>query len=252
MATWQDLETELNIWHQNGDVATIWWRDDDAGKLTPALVKLIDISNNHNLPIHLAAIPTALEESAIEAIKAAQNIWILQHGFSHTDHAPKGEGSWELGDHRAIETVVDELSSGFAQLKQTFGAKFLPIQVPPWTRISMNVVKHLKSVGFKALSLEGKQFESVFANEIQILNPHCDPIKWKQNAKFKGTERVLSDIVSHLKYRRADTKVFNETTGICTHHLDHDADLWAFLDQFAQFIANHRGAQWVCVSKELS
>ena len=155
MATWQEFEQELNIWRDNGDVATLWWRDDDAAALTPALEKLAAISDKYELPIHLAAIPARIKQAMVERVLQSTNLWVLQHGFAHLDHAPKGAGSWELGDHRPMQDIANELHDGFAVLTAAFGNKFIPVQVPPWTRISPTVAKELPAIGFKALSVEG-------------------------------------------------------------------------------------------------
>ena len=251
MATWQDLEHELSIWEERGQVATFWWRDDDAAKLTPSLTRLIEISNKYSAPLHLAVIPQALEQAAIDKINAAPHVWVMQHGFSHTDYAPQGTGCWELGNDRPLAQVIDELSQGYKILSEAFGHKFLPIQVPPWTRISPDVVSHLKSIGYKALSQEGEGANSPYADQIKIINPHCDPIKWKGGARFKGTPKALECLVSHLKFRRSNNGDLLETTGLCTHHLDHSDELWMFLDNFVQFIANHNNAKWLALNDEL-
>jgi len=251
MATWQDLENELNAWDERGEIATFWWRDDDAGKATPSLDRLIGISEKHTVPLHFAVIPQALEKSAIDRINTSPDVWVMQHGYSHIDYAPQGHGCWELGDDRPLPQVLEELSRGFKILSDAFGDKFLPVQVPPWTRISPEVADHLKLIGFKALSQEGERAGAAYADKIKIINPHCDPIKWKGGARFKGTSRTLNCLVSHLKNRRSNNGDLLEITGLCTHHLDHSDELWDFLDDFTRFIANHKQAKWLSLNDEL-
>jgi len=252
MATWQELDEELDKWHRADTPATLWWRDDDACVLTPQLIKLIKIADAACVPIHLATIPAKLESRATAHILSSPNTRVLQHGFSHTDHAPKGQGSWELGDHRPLDTVMAQLRQGFDILDNAFAEKFLPILVPPWTRCSDNVLASLSDIGFQAYSAEG--FRELAKNDahLKVIHAHCDPIKWKQNARFKGAERVLGDFVDHLQKRRLGACDPSEPTGICTHHMDHSDELWQFLDEFMAHTKAHPGARWIFLDEELS
>lgn len=251
MSDWQVLINELDQWHDAGKVATLWWRDDDACVLTPQLEQLIAIADNAGVPVHLAVIPARLEEPATEFLLKSPNTRILQHGFAHIDHAPKGEGSWELGDHRPLEAVEKELRQGFRILHAAFGDKFLPVLVPPWTRFSEKLHPILSQVGFKAFSAEGFRDKRKNANGVQTIHAHCDPVKWKQNARFKGVQRVAEDFASHLKKRRLGQCDPTESTGLCTHHMDHSAELWAFLPEFLQVTTSHPAVKWIGLELEL-
>ena len=68
---------------------------------------------------------------------------------------------------------------------------------------------------------------------------------------LKGSEHVLGVIIAHLKSRRLNEGDAQEATGICTHHLDHDENLWHFLDEFADFTTSHQAVRWVCLNGEL-
>src|SRR5216684_8019215 len=54
-ADWLDLERELDAWRAAGRSATLWWRDDDAVRPTPALDRLLAIAAG--VPLALAVIP---------------------------------------------------------------------------------------------------------------------------------------------------------------------------------------------------
>ena len=41
MTGWADLDAELDRWKAAGRAATLWWRDDDATRPTPALDRLL-------------------------------------------------------------------------------------------------------------------------------------------------------------------------------------------------------------------
>lgn len=57
MSDWGELTAELDAWHRDGQCAHLWWRDDDATRVTPALVRLLDLSARHGIPVALAVIP---------------------------------------------------------------------------------------------------------------------------------------------------------------------------------------------------
>lgn len=252
MASWADLENELAKWHSNGATATLWWRDDDACVLTPQLRQLVEIADTAKVPLHLAVIPARLEPQATKLLSQSPNTWILQHGFSHKDYAPKGQGSWELGDHRPLAVVLSELKDGFDSLKEAFPEKFLPVLVPPWTRISDQVKENLSLVGLTAYSAEGCRAMDKNDSDVKVIHAHCDPIKWKNNAAFKGHERVIDDFVQHLTQRRTGKCDPSEPTGLCTHHMDHSTQLWQFLPEFFNKTKAMPAASWISLEKELA
>ncbi len=251
MASWQELDDELDKWYQAGASATLWWRDDDACELTPQLKQLVEIADKFDVPIHLAVIPARLEAGATAYLAQSPNTRILQHGYAHIDHAPNGEGSWELGSHRPLETVLAELRQGYEILDAAFGEKFLPVLVPPWTRFSDKLMPLLPEIGFKAYSAEGFRSQNNDFN-VKVIHAHSDPIKWKKNARFKGAERVLGDFLNHLQKRRSGECDPSEPTGLCTHHMDHSPELWQFLERFTRHTNNHPGAKWIFLDGELT
>jgi hypothetical protein len=155
MASWSDLERELDGWTDASLTATLWWRDDDAAALNPDIERLVALANAHRVPLHLAAIPLDLSDDLVAALQGSAVVRVLQHGYAHVDHAPKGAGSWELGDHRPRDAVLEDLALGVDRLGTAFGERFLPVLVPPWTRIDPALVAHLPDVGLAALSMEG-------------------------------------------------------------------------------------------------
>lgn len=251
MASWSDLDGELERWSEAGLAATMWWRDDDAADLTPEIERLLALAAAYRIPLHLAAIPldlTGALEAALEGVGEAR---ILQHGFAHVDHAPKGEGSWELGTHRAQSVVLEELALGSSRLRGAFGSRFLPVLVPPWTRIDPSLIKHLPEVGLRALSMEGARPQRFASPGVIALNTHCDPIKWKGGARFTGTERALDEIVRHLAARRLGSADIAEPTGLCTHHLAHDGATWDFVEALIARTLPHACVRWIGLEAEL-
>jgi hypothetical protein len=251
MAIWSDLERELDGWADASMTATLWWRDDDAAALNPDIERLVALADAHRVPLHLAAIPRDLSDDLVAALEGSAVVRILQHGYAHVDHAPKGAGSWELGDHRPQALVLEELARGFARLGQAFGERFLPVLVPPWTRIESALVARLPEVGLKALSTEGARTTRFAARNVLTLNAHCDPIKWKGGARFTGTERALDEIVRHLAARRQGRADVAEPTGLCTHHLAHDGETWDFVEALIERTLGHQAVRWIGLETEL-
>lgn len=251
MSDWQQFDAELENWARAGEPATLWWRDDDAAADSSQLKQLVSIADKNRIPLHLAVIPARLEDTAAQVINASAYTRVLQHGFAHIDHAPKGNGSWELGDHRPVEQVLDELRRGAQILQSAFGDKFLAVQVPPWTRISPAVAARLPEAGFSVLSLEGLRRETNFDSYVKVINPHCDPIRWKDNARFKGDKWVLDSLAAHLKNRRQPGADRTEPTGLCTHHMDHDDALWTFLEKFADHTSALPHLRWLSLDEAI-
>ncbi|MFW6076277.1 MAG: polysaccharide deacetylase family protein [Hyphomicrobiales bacterium] len=251
MANWSDLDGELDRWAEEGRMATFWWRDDDAAALNPEIERLVALSAGLGVPLHLAAIPFDLSDDLIAALKEASNVRVLQHGYAHVDHAPSGAGSWELGDHRPQSEVLEDLARGFARLHAAFGDGFLPVLVPPWTRIDPALVRRLPRVGLAALSMEGARPRRFAAPGVLTLNAHCDPITWKGGARFTGTERALDEVVRHLAARRQGRADIAEPTGLCTHHMAHDSATWDFVEALVTRTLAHDCVRWIDLESEL-
>lgn len=251
MASWSDLDRELDRWADQGLTASLWWRDDDAAGLCPEIERLMAIAVSMRVPLHLAAIPLLVSDDLVEALRAQADVRVLQHGYAHVDHAPKGEGSWELGAHRPHNRILDELALGFSRLSKSFGQRFLPVLVPPWTRIEPSLIAHLPSVGLRALSMEGARPARFAAPGVMALNAHCDPIKWKGWARFTGTEKALDEVLRHLAARREGRADAAEATGLCTHHLAHDSGTWDFVEALITRTVAHPAVRWIGLETEL-
>ncbi len=248
---WSDLAAELDRWSAAGRVATLWWRDDDAAALTPPLDRLIELARQHRAIVHLAAIPARLAPDFGPALEHEPHVRVLQHGYAHIDHAPAGAGSWELGEDRPQEMVLAELRKGHHLLRTALGERFLPVLVPPWTRIAASLIPHIGEAGLFALSMEGARQGRFAAPGIATYNAHCDPIKWKGGARFTGTGKALDEIVKHLAARRRGVADADEPTGLCTHHLDHDAATWEFVERLLAEVTAHKAARWIDLAEAM-
>ncbi len=241
---WDALECELYLWQKSGNPATLWWRDDDAQLPCPQLDQLLHLSASTATPLVLATIPHRVDPSLNSKTDVVANIAIVQHGWSHTNHAPADEKKCELGDHRKLDTIRQELVKGADILTDTFGSSYLPVLVPPWNRISATVTSHLKTYGYSGLSTFGNAPTRQSIPGLCQINTHVDLINWRKDRRFIGTVAALALITSHLSQRRNGYIPAHEATGILTHHLVHDDELWQFLELLFQFTADHRAIQW--------
>ena len=79
------------------------------------------------------------------------------------------------------------------------------------------------------------------------INTHIDPINWRGDRKVVAQKDLLTMVVSHLQARRLGHSDFREPTGLLTHHLVHDEDIWAVLFQLMSFLNQHRAVRWITI-----
>ena len=245
MADWKDLIDELDRWAETDRAATLWWRDDDAADHGPAAERLLGTAAHLDIPVHLAVIPANETPGMIDAINASPWALVLQHGYAHINHAPKGNGACEIGEHRPVAQVLAELVGGFSLLSEAHPERLLPVLVPPWNRISTRYYSQLPEIGFRAVSLFSARAAKFTAPRLEEISTHCDPVKWKGGPHFTGTGGALDDLISHLTARRTGRADAEEPTGLLTHHLDMDDASWGFIQELVDRTRDHRAARWV-------
>jgi hypothetical protein len=242
MADWGDLERELDVWLRDDTSATFWWRDDDAVRVTPALEKLLAISCENETPVALAVIPRDAEDALRDELARQPRATVLQHGWSHENHAPEGRQE-EFGTHRPLPTMLDELARGRHRIFDFDRA--LPVFVPPWNRIDPHLLPHLPGVGLTAISSLGPRGAAEPYAGVRQTNVHVDIVDWPATRGFVGEERALDQVVTHLRQRREGTVDRNEPTGLMTHHAFHDDDCWRFVEQLVRRTRSHPSVRWV-------
>ena len=241
MTSWSELHAALDGAAERGEAIRLWWRDDDAGRDRPALTRLLDLAECHDLPLALAVVPMWLDAASHARIAASRHATVLQHGFAHANHAPPDDRSSELGG-RDLETILAELAHGRALLADAFGCAFLAVLVPPWNRFDAGLVERLTGCGFVGLSTFGRRGAPEAAPELTQVNTHLDPIDWRGTRLFVGETAALGRLVAVLD---AD-----EPIGILSHHLAMDEAGWAFLDRLLGVLTGHPGAR-LCPADEL-
>ena len=143
----------------------------------------------------------------------------------------------ELGDHRPVDVVLDELRLGFGRLTELFPTQFLPVLVPPWNRIADSVRERRQEVGLAGLST----FGTAPPGDPHWINMHLDIFEWRPVRRPLNTGRLML-----LSWRRSERRLAGdpEPIGIMTHHLVHEEASWAFLDDLFGLIAKHPAVAW--------
>ena len=241
---WFDLDEELDAWHGEGRIASLWWRDDDATAPSPALDRLLRLACEHGVTVGVAVIPAVAEPSLVpwlESVRAE----VLQHGWAHRSHAAAGEKNIELGRHRAAGVVTAELSVGLAKLRELAGTRFVPALVPPWNRIDPSLIPELPRAGFRGLSTYGPRDAEMPAPQLRQTNTHVDVVDWRGERGFVGLDRALCAAVAHLGARRERLADSAEPTGLLTHHAVHEEATWTFIARFIERTRDHPAVRWL-------
>lgn len=254
-SAWGALMGELDAWGAAGQVATFWWRDDDAADTGPALDRLLEMRAETGIPLALAVIPARATAGLSDRLNDEADIAVLQHGYSHKDFAG-GEGrKIELDDSRPAEYVVADLAMGGQALEKF--AHRAPVLVPPWNRIAPHLVPFLPEIGFRGLSTIGARTREMPIRDLRQNNVHLDVIDWRGKRTgvvrgFTGAENIISDTLDHLSARRAEDADPGEATGLMTHHADMDDEMFDFVAEFVNRTRAHPAVVWQSATEVFS
>ena len=246
MTAWDSLEDELQLWADAGRQVAMWWRDDDARGVTPALEELIALAERHGLPLSLAVIPDGVAPALAEWLgETGVEIAVLQHGIAHENRATAGAKKQELTAGDDLEILQGRLRAGRAHLSDLFGPMFLPVLVPPWNRIDDAIVAALPQSGYIALSAFGALGGAEAEQGLRRVDCHLDLFQWKPQRRLRGEDDILADLTAQLARRRAKSRPAEAPLGIMTHHLIHDQSCWVLLDRLYSLLTNHPGVRFL-------
>jgi hypothetical protein len=239
--TWSSLRDELDRWAEAGVVASFWWRDDDAISDTRQLDALLDCAGQ--TPVALAVIPDLAGHSLAARLERHPTVSVLQHGWRHTNHAKEGSHS-EYPAGRNLDEVAGEFSQGMRLLENLFGARYLPVFVPPWHGFDESYLPLLRQAGLKAISRTRPRTHATLSG-LRVSNVHCVPILWSDPPSFGPDEIYLSKLIDHLEGRRLGLYDAGEPTGVLTHHLVQDARSFEFMANLNALLSQHSAARWL-------
>lgn len=218
--SWAALEAELAVWRREGRDLMVWWRDDDAVAVTPALERLLGLAERLGVVAHLAVVPAEAQVLGAGPYRA------LVHGWGHVNHAPRTEKKAEFREHRPLAERLDEAGRGLTRVRAMFADRACAVFVPPWNRIAGDMAPGLAKLGYQGLSAFGPR-GAAEAGLVQV-NTHLDPIDWRGTRSLVDEDALMAQVVRQLGERRRGEADAGEPYGVLTHHLVHDDAIWAF------------------------
>jgi len=233
MTAWAPLEDELRRWRNAGRRPAFWLRDDDAVEPTPALDRLLSLTNQFGTPLVLASIPAHATEALADRLAPEELVSVAVHGWSHHNHAGAGQKKQELSLHRPEREVLAELQRGFERTSHLFGKQAMPMLVPPWNRIDAGLLPALPALGFQAISVYGPPT----AGPLPMINSTVDIMDWHGTGGCLPTPVLVDAILTQLS-------ASDEPIGVLTHHLVHDDAAWTFLERLFE-LTRGVDAQWL-------
>ena len=184
-----------------------WWRDDDAGAVTPQLKKLLSLSKD--VALALAVIPEAAESALFDLLH--ENVTVIQHGTDHRNRAAPGEKKTEYPASEPNERALARIAQGQERLRRMGGKRFFPVLAPPWNRLRKDLADELPAIGVRGVS----GYRAAGAGHTQV-----DVVAWRRGKRFIGKQQAFEAALSGT-----------EPVGWLTHHAVHDEETWQFLER---------------------
>ena len=241
---WTPLEVELAKWQAQALHLPLWWRDDDAIAPTAQLDQLSALARKLALPVHLAVIPATAEPELARYVAEHPELIPVVHGWAHQNRAAGGQKKCEFPDQRPTQESLGDMQQGLTRLQKLFGSRLVAMFVPPWNRISSELLPALPGLGFAALSTFTPRKKPLAAPGLAQINTHLDPIDWKRTRSLVAPERLIAQVCDQLRARREGTADNTEPYGILTHHLVHDAGIWEFSEALITRLMMGPGQVW--------
>ncbi|MDC0738457.1 polysaccharide deacetylase family protein [Cognatishimia sp. SS12] len=229
---WTPLRAELKRWHRKQLTLPVWWRDDDATAPSAALDHLIRLSEEVNIPVHLAVIPRDATPALAATLKGNDQMIPVVHGWAHANHEPEGENRCEFGLGAPLAQRQEQAAEGLRRLRGLMGATVAPMFVPPWNRVADDVLPHLPSLGFQSISGAHPNAQAAEIPDLAQINTHVDPLYWRPSRRLSEPQLLVDRCVRLLKRRRQGKTPNEPPFGLLTHHLVHDDRVWEFCRQF--------------------
>lgn len=223
---WRPLHQALKDLQSNGIALPFWWRDDDAAKATPELERLTRMSEDLDVPCHLAVIPDRIEPSLHPVIDMAPLLVPMVHGWRHQRHFLKGKKDTEFGIRRPND--VAETALALDRMHSGFGTRLLPIFVPPWNMIAPSLLPVLAEQGYVGVSTFTPRTARLPVPGLVQINTHIDPIDWRGTRNLVAPEQLLTLMTENIRDRINGRSDPLEPMGILTHHLVHTQPIWDF------------------------
>ena len=203
-----------------------WWRDDDAGAVTPQLDRLLSLSKESSVPLALAVVPDSAEPALFELLH--ERVTVIQHGTDHRNRAAPGEKKTEYPASEPNENALARIAQGQERLRALAGKRFFPVLAPPWNRLRQDLADELPAIGVRGVS----GYRASGAGHTQV-----DVVAWRRGRRFMGEEQAFEAAMSGT-----------EPVGWLTHHAVHDEATWEFLARLLRL----NTVRWLSVQEVFS
>ncbi|MDX6750260.1 hypothetical protein SH611_10630 [Geminicoccaceae bacterium 1502E] len=214
-----------------------WWRDDDAGRPDPRLVRLLALAGELTLPLAVAVVPAWLEDEVRQAILACPQATVLQHGWAHESHAEPGERKVELGGSAVPAALAPLLDEGRRYLESSFGRCFVPVMVPPWNRMAPAVCAVLPGCGFTGVSLWRGTGIAPSPAGLRRIDTHIDLIDWRRGRTARPAGALAAELAEQVRGGPGGP------LGILSHHLVMDESAFSVLRALLRLLRAHPRAR---------
>lgn len=137
---------------------TVFFRDDDVGRSTPALRSVIELLVEESVPCSYQVVPAYLDGEAATYLREIQArhsdlIWLNQHGNRHEQVLAGRQVYSEFAGHRPLAEQRLEIEEGKRLLEDMLGPAFDPaLFTPPCHKYDDATVEALDALGFRLLS----------------------------------------------------------------------------------------------------
>jgi hypothetical protein len=218
-----------------------WWRDDDAGDISPSLERLLSMSRQLRAPVNLAVIPARLTPALIDAMREYRDIDVLVHGWAHRSHSIGREKKCEFPMTRSMEEMRTDLSTALSRLREAFPENTIPVFVPPWNRFPSALAPMLKECGYVGLSTASSSAPGPIMGK--------DGLR-RSDAHFSlVTIKAEPEPVDMMEIAKRMAKQIGAGSNgpfcIVTHHRAHNDAIWTYCEQLWRLLGNHRNAEIV-------
>ncbi|MDP7079129.1 MAG: hypothetical protein QF415_04520 [Candidatus Undinarchaeales archaeon] len=194
-------------WTVHSRPVTIFFRDDDVGSLTPALVNFTQMFIDEGVPVALGIMPKALTPECTVWLKEMKRrhpdlIELDQHGFTHQVKVV-GDRSEFRGRRRQVD-IINEIISGYGILLQEFGDDFSLIITVPFSAFDIKAVGEVWKtdlIGYSThyAGIERQLWSNTYAQGL-VWNPRVkdystcvDIMTWDPLA-FKARDEIAAEI----------------------------------------------------------
>lgn len=218
MSGWERVRDELDVWAAEKRTAAFWWRDDDASDVGAELKAMLAFARSWGVTVGVSAIPSKLTRRLVSYLNGAREAQVLVHGFAHENHARPGERKREFGGTQRPADMMAALAQGLALARGAFGARVLPVLVPPWNRIHPAAVAALPGLGYRGISTWKPRATAHPVPGLIQVNTHLDVIDWRRGHAIKDERLIAALLLRKLRWRRERRARAAEPLGLLTHH----------------------------------